>query len=278
MQEINLYDLIKHYARYWLFIFVMTLLGLIGGLIYNHYQVPLYKSTSTLILIDPKNSTSSTAANTTLINNYLALMKSRRVLEPVISNLNLNISYEQLVSDVTTSNDKDTQVVKLTISSTNPQTSKQAVDGTVASFKDEVKRLYDVDSIKIVDGANTPTAPYNVRKNIQLGLAAAAGFLLSLIIVFFIYDFNLNRKQQPETATEEPPKETKPKAPKKTGPRWYNIIGRLKARTAAAKQAQKDAEWKARVEQTRRNRMRAASRKAAAAKKKAATTKTKSKK
>ena len=203
MQEINLYDLIKHYLKYWPLIVVASVLGLVGGMIYNAVQAPMYKSSSTLILIDPSKATTSSAANSGIINNYLELMKSRRVLEPVIIDLKLPLTYDQLVSAVSTSNEKGTDVVKLSISTDDPATSKRVVDGTVTSFKEEVKRLYDIDSIKVVDSASTPSTPYNVHTYLQLGLATLAGFLISLIVVFFIYDFNLNKPVVSKTATSK---------------------------------------------------------------------------
>lgn len=192
MQEINLYDLMRHYARYWAFILAITLVGFISGVVYNNFvQKPLYKSNATLILIDASPTT--TVKDPTIINNYIELLKSRRVLEPVIQNLKLHQSYEQLAESISTSNDKDTQVVKVSISSKDSNSSKKAVDGAVASFRAEVKRLYNKDNIQVVDSASTPTLPYNVHKGLQLVLFTAAGFLTAIIIVFFIYDFNLNR-------------------------------------------------------------------------------------
>ncbi len=205
MQEINLYDLLKHYSRYWLLILCLTVTGFLTGIIYNNLiQTPLYKSSSSMILVnsEPISSTDKPI----IINNYLELIKSRRVLDPVISSLKLHQSYDQLAKSVSTNNDKDTEVFTLSIATTDPNTSKQAVDATVKSFEAEVKRLYKTDSIQVVDTASTPATPYNVHKNLQLVLFTAVGFLLALIITFFIYDFRLN------TGKEVFPKKTKKKS------------------------------------------------------------------
>lgn len=196
MQEINLYDLLRHYTRYWALILALSVVGFISGIVYNNYiQVPLYKSDATLILISNDQTVASTTATTTLINNYLELIKSRRVLEPVIRNNKLSLSYSQLSSDISTSSDKDTAVLKLSISSTSPQVSKIATNATIASFRAQVKSLYNKDNVQVVDSASTPTTPYNVHKGLQLMLFTAAGFLAAIIIVFFIYDYHLNRPQ-----------------------------------------------------------------------------------
>jgi capsular polysaccharide biosynthesis protein len=216
MQEINLYELLKHYAKYWGLILVLTLAGLISAIIYNNViQKPLYKSNATLILIS--DGAPNPIADTTTINNYLDLLKSRRVLEPVITNLKLPITYEQLSGSVSTSNDKDTEVLMMSITNSNPQTSKDEVNSTIDSFRAQVKNLYGLDNVKVVDSASIASTPYNVHKILQLILFTAAGFITSVIIIFFIFDFRLNKTKTSTTAGAKNIQKRKP-ARKKTAP------------------------------------------------------------
>ena len=222
MQEINLYELLKHYAKYWYFIVGATLLGLIAGLIYNNIiQVPLYKSNATLIVV---NTTGSTVkSDTTLINNYQQLLKSRRVIEPVISERNINDSYQAVVGSVDTTNEKDTEVIKVSYSSTSPEQSQTVLNATIESFKNKIKDIYDKDNIQVVDGASISYEPYNVSKSLQLALASAVGLLSSIIILFFVYDYKLSTKD-------------KPKSDKKRKP---SILARYHAKTSAIRKSRK---------------------------------------
>lgn len=193
MQEINLYELLKHYTKYVIFIVVFSLLGLLAGLYYtNKVQVPMYKSNATLILIQPATST----AQPTIINNYLELIKSRRVLEPVIKQVGINQSYEQFVGSVSTTSDKDTEVMKLSIATTSKSESHDAMQATIASFKTEIKRLYNDNTVQVVDPASMPDQAYNVRPALQLILATMVGFITAIIAVFFIFDFKQNSKSK----------------------------------------------------------------------------------
>ena len=58
----------------------------------------------------------------------------------------------------------------------------------VVSFKAEAKELYGNDNLRIVDNASNAEPPYNVKKELQLAIATGAGFVVSLIVLFFIYD------------------------------------------------------------------------------------------
>jgi capsular polysaccharide biosynthesis protein len=226
--EINVYDLLRHYAKYWLFIALSTIVGLAAGIAYtNLIQVPVYKSDATLILVD---SIPSSTKDATQINNYLELLKSRRVLQPVITQNNLGQNYSELSKSITTSNDKDTEVVKISVSISDPQKSQEVLDDTITSFKREVKKLYDTDNIEVIDSASLPTEPANVRSTLQITLGAIAGFLFSIIVVFFIYDYRLSRAANPElfantTATTKKKKTRKKKPAAPAGP---GIMARIK--------------------------------------------------
>jgi capsular polysaccharide biosynthesis protein len=192
VQDINLYHLLRFYVKKWPLIISLTIFGVVAGFIYNQYiQIPLYKSNATLLVVD--STVGSSSQNSNLINNYVDLFKSRRVIQPVIDDLKLSTSYNDLVSSISATNNKNTEVIVVSITDKDAQTSKAIAEGAVASFKNEVAQLYGKDNIQVVDDANLATEPCNVRKPLVLALAAAVGLLISVITLFFVYDFNLSR-------------------------------------------------------------------------------------
>lgn len=194
MQDINIYQLLNFYAKKWYWILLLTIIGAAAGFIYTTYiQVPLYKSDATLLVLS--NEDRKAGQDSTLINNYIQLIKSRRVLEPALAKQNSSISYEELVGLTTATNEKNTEVIKISIASKDPEISKKLVDGVVASFKDEVKKLYNKNNVSIVDNANTSTTPYNVRTLMYISVPTLAGLLLSFIALFFAYDVSLTKKK-----------------------------------------------------------------------------------
>ena len=185
MEEINLYKLLGFYVRNWLLIVSITLAGLTAGLIYNEFvQTPMYKSNATLLVIKEGGSTQ----DTTLLNNYVQLFQSRRVLEPVLESQNLDISFEQMSGNVTAVNEKSTEVLRVSVSTDDPEVSQKFLAAAVDSFRDEAEELYDRRNIIVVDNASDATPPYNVNKPLQLAIASGAGFVVSLLVLFFIYD------------------------------------------------------------------------------------------
>lgn len=194
MQEIDLYDLIKYYVKKWRIIVGLTFIGLVCGLAYNNFiQVPLYKSNTKLILVSQQ--ASSAASNQTLINNYIDLITSRRVLDPVIEKQEKATTYEKLLSSVNAVNQKNTAVIDVSVSSTNAQWSADIANAITDSFKKAVNDLYKDNSVIVVDPAVKASVPSNINKVLQLTLATTAGFLLSVIALFFIYDYRQNKGQ-----------------------------------------------------------------------------------
>lgn len=203
------HNLIKHYVKYWLAILIFSLAGFIIGLIYNGLvQTPRYKSSATLIII--KSDDSNTSKNTTLINNYIELFKSRKVLEPTIADLKLNQTYSDLVGSIEATNDINTEVVKLSISAKDPKTSQETLNHAITIFKDEAKKLYKKDNIQVVDNASIDSKPYNVNTVLQLAMATFIGFIAPVIVIFFIYDLNTEdeNKHEKEESTKTPPTPT----------------------------------------------------------------------
>lgn len=196
VRDMSVYQLLSFYVKKWYWILLLTIVGAGMGFIYSTYiQQPLYKSDATLLLVTGEDK--KAASGSTLINNYLTLFKSRRVLEPVIAQQHNSISYDELVASTTATNDKNTEVIKISIGTKDPALSKALVDGVVISFKNEVKKLYKLENVTVVDNASESTRPYNVNKTVQIALPAVTGLLGSLIVLFFIYDISLSRMKKP---------------------------------------------------------------------------------
>lgn len=219
VQDINLYHLLKFYVKKWPFIISLTAIGALAGFIFNTYiQVPLYKSDATLLFVNTDGAKAT--QNTTLINNFIELLKSRRVLEPALKDENHVMPYEELAGAITATNDKGTEVIKVSIATKSADTSKKLVEGVVSSFRDEVKDIYDLKNISVVDNASLADKPYNVHKELFNALASVAGFVLSTVVLFFVYDVKSSKQNnakpvEVKTKTAAKAKTVKAKTPVK---------------------------------------------------------------
>lgn len=192
MEEINLYRLIKYYSQKWYIILALTLLGLVCGFVYNQFiQQPLYRSDAKLILLASENQTS--ISRQTDVNNYIELIQSRRVLQPIIDNNVTNMGLDELTRSVQPESKKDTNVIDIVVTSDDSEQSKNIANGVTASFKQAVSQIYGSDKASdkfvTVDPAIADSKPYNVNQLLQLLVAAAVGFAVAIIGIFFVFDY-----------------------------------------------------------------------------------------
>jgi capsular polysaccharide biosynthesis protein len=195
VEEINLYDLVRYYIKNWLNIVTAVLVGAIIGVAYTYLvQTPLYESKATLLAIG----TGRTSANqdSVVLNNYVGLFKSHRVIDPVMQEQDYKDGYDKLISNTTAENQKNTDIIKVSISTKDPKTSKALLESAIQSFRLEAKELYGDNTIdiKTVDSASVPTQPSNVKPYLQIGLAVMASVALAIIILFFMYDYSITQR------------------------------------------------------------------------------------
>ena len=202
MEEINLYDLMRFYARKWLTIATVVMIGAILGVIYTFFvQQPQYKSTATLLLIGTGRTSNQESV---VLNNYVQLFESRRILEPVIAEQKYDATYDKLAANTTAENVKNTDIINVSITTSSPKTSKALLEAAIEKFRNEGKTLYGDGAIKInvVDAADAPVAPTNVKPIQQVGLATVAALALAIVALFFIYDYTTAQKTQTKAASD----------------------------------------------------------------------------
>ena len=207
VQEINLYDLLRYYAKNWLNLLGALFIGAIIGVAYTGIiQTPLYKSQSTMIIVSTNKTASEKASN--INNNYAELFKSRLVLETVVREKGYTGSYEQLLSRTTATTDADTDILRVSIADPDPKTSQALLFASVKTFKDQAKGIYtNAENIKTVDTASLPSSAYNVKAPMQIGLSMAAVFFAAVIALFFVYDYK-NSNPARTKATQKQNKKT----------------------------------------------------------------------
>ena len=216
MEEINLYDLLRFYAKKWLTIASFAIAGAIIGVIFTYYiQQPLYKSSATVLLVGTNR---TSGQESVVLNNYVKLFNSRRVLTPVITKHDYDKSFDSLVANTTAENTKNTDFISLSMSTTDAKTSKVMLESAIQEFGKQAKELYGDNSVRIsiVDAANTPTGSTNVKPLQQIGIATVALTALSIIGLFFVYDYKhsqLTKAANAQPAAKKKP--TKKPAPKK---------------------------------------------------------------
>ncbi len=197
MEEIDLKELFEYVKNKLGLIIVITvgicLLGCIYGLV---FQKPMYKSYTTVILGSNATSSSQTITQTditinrNLVDTYAQIVTSRRVLDQVINELNLDISYESLKSKISVSAVNNTEIIKINAEDNDAIKAKNIANITANYFKKEIVDLYNMNNVNILDEAIQEKNPYNINITKQIIVYFMIGLILAIGIVFVVFYFD----------------------------------------------------------------------------------------
>ena len=204
MEEIDLKEVLNYFKGkvLWIILAVLLMIG-IGNTYRALTRVPLYNSDTSVILVS-NNTNQSNAnynelqVNKNLVSTYSEIIKSRKVLEPVIENLVLDYSYNTLKSNVSVAAIGDTQLIKISVSDKDPYQAKTIADEIAEVFISEVKDIYKLDNVKVVDRAVQTNKPYNVNYIKDNLIFIAIGLVISGGVIFLIYYFDTTIKTSEE--------------------------------------------------------------------------------
>lgn len=199
MEEINLKELFDYFIDKIKYIIIATLVCcLIGGIYTKFLTVPMYKSSTTVILGSNQEGTGITQSdisiNNNLVSTYAEIIKSRRVLEQVQKELNESYTYKELASEISVSSINNTQIIKITVEDNNALNAKIIANLVAKVFTVEVPELYNLDNVHILDVAIEEDEPYNINVAKSSIIGGVLGLVISSGIFFVIYYFDRTAK------------------------------------------------------------------------------------
>ncbi|MDD2414534.1 MAG: Wzz/FepE/Etk N-terminal domain-containing protein [Eubacteriaceae bacterium] len=193
MEEISLQEIIDLLRDNIKFIISMTLICVVLVGVFTLFFVDKkYSSSTTLIVGKPEGysqtSDSSTYSevmtNQQLVGTYSEIAKSDSVMSKVATNLNLDLTDEQLAGmvDVTTVN--DTELIKIQVTDTSANRAAQIANETAKVFMENVAGLMKINNLQIVDVAIADNTPVSPNLKLNLVIAFLVGFVLSVFVIF----------------------------------------------------------------------------------------------
>lgn len=193
--EINrIIDILK--SKKILIAFILSLFIVLGYFYSYYYIKPEYKSTTTLLLIPNNSEESKTITNSDLtlnsglISTYSNIAKNSKVLKKVIDNLNLEIAEAELLKSIEISIVKDTHILEISVKGSNAEVATDITKELANVFLAEIKEIYQLDNIGIVDEAQIPNAPYNISHPKDIVIFIMIGAFASFIYVMIVYIFD----------------------------------------------------------------------------------------
>lgn len=176
-------------VRKWLWLIVLvSFLGGVAAFCYTKFcMTPIYTAQNSMLVLTKETTLASLAdlqMGTQLTNDYKVLATSRPVLEQVIQDLNLNMSYQTLKSAITIKNPDDTRILEIYVQNTDPQMALNIVREVATTSSEFIGDMMEVIPPKIIDNGVLPTkktSPSNLKNTILgilLGAVLSGGFVV----------------------------------------------------------------------------------------------------
>lgn len=185
-------DLVEIFYLFWGHMVQIILCAVLGGLLafgYTRFLItPLYQAEAKLYMVSASAGTmidiSDLQLGSQLTSDYKQLMVSRPLLEDVIDELDLNMSYGALKGMISISNPSDTRILNVTVTSSDPELSCKLANELVDQAVVYLPRVMECDEPNVVEravvpgGASSPNYARNAFLGVLLGVVACCAVLL----------------------------------------------------------------------------------------------------
>lgn len=192
--EIDLLELFYALKKRILIILAAMVIGAVAIGAYTKLLVtPMYSATSTILVLTKETTLSSLAdlqIGSQLTQDYSMLLTTRTVMQDVVDNLGLDMTYQELKKSITIDYPDNTRIMEITVTNADPELAKEIVDEVADVGSKFIGDQMEVVPPKIVEKGEVPKKADSpsMKKNVLLG--ALAGLVLSagIIILMTIMD------------------------------------------------------------------------------------------
>ncbi len=207
-ETISLKEIMEVLKKRVVLILLLTLgAALVSGLVTYFLITPTYQSSSQFI-VNQKTSESENVdyneirSNVEIINTYNVVIKSSRILDKVVDELNLTITAGTLSEKINVASEQSSQVVTVTATDPDPATAVEIANKTVEVFQEDIDDLMNVDNVSVLTEAQLSANPSPVNPNpplnIAIGLVIGAMIGVGIAFVLEYMDNTIKTEQDIE--------------------------------------------------------------------------------
>lgn len=194
------------YGKKW-YIFCIMIISLILGYLYSFiYNIPKYKSETTIVLAQVSTNSGDSTSNSitqtditmnkNLVDTYTEIIKSDVVLKKVKENLSLEETEDELYNMIKVTAGTNTELLTIEVSNVDPEFSQKITNEIAKVFSEKVPEIYNINNVYVLDEAELETEPYNINHPKDMVIAAILGMFISAGVILIIYMFDTTIKQE----------------------------------------------------------------------------------
>lgn len=189
--EIDLVDLGRAVIRkIWLVLILLAVGAILAFTITKFFVTPMYRATSTIYILSRTTSITSLAdlqVGKNLAADFEIIATTRKLLEKVIIEEELDMSYEKLKSEISVTNPTDSHMLRISVTDPDPVRAAQISNAVADELRDEISEVMNTDRPSSVEQAVVPQRKYSPSTTRNVAIGAVVGIVLALIIIIAMY-------------------------------------------------------------------------------------------
>ncbi|MGE7663647.1 YveK family protein [Peribacillus sp. NPDC097197] len=189
-KEINVKQLFEIIGRRLWIVIIVALLFTLAGYLKTLSTTPLYQS-STRIIIE---------ANQDKMKTLQVIIKDTTVLQKVVNEMELPMSPEALAGAITVTSVEDSEVVSISVISSDPYMAAEIANKTAQVFKEEAPNIVNFKKIRDLSPAKVNFSQINGDRNGTIIKSSIVGLVIGIGLTFLFnsLDYTVRSEQEIE--------------------------------------------------------------------------------
>lgn len=181
---------------------IIAALAVIAGTLL--FITPQYESTTKMYVLRKQDSNTLTSqdmqTSLSLTKDYAELIKSRTVTEGVITQLNLDMTHEQLLKKMSVDSATDTRILSISVRDEDPYEACEIANAIRDVAANHIKNVMDIDAVNVVETANIPEQKVSpsVAKNGVIGGVFGAAVAIAIVLITYISNDTIKTQEDVE--------------------------------------------------------------------------------
>jgi len=180
--------------RIWIVLLITLIATTASGVMSYFFITPIYQASTQLLVNSSKdNSINSLTANDVrfsldIIQTYIEVIKSPRILDQAAQELGLKINALQLEKKLDISTVKQSQIISITAEDPDQHVAAKIANGIASTFQREIPKIMKVDNVQILAEAKQEENPSPVKPRpiLNIAIAFVVGLMTSIGLIFLI--------------------------------------------------------------------------------------------
>lgn len=193
--EINTTELVMYCLRRWWVIAIFVVTAMFANLLYTiSFVTPLYRANISIYVNNSKGSegmdylsNADLYAAQRLVNTYISIAKSDRVLDKIAESLDGDYTSKQLKGIISAEQMNETEIFYIHAIHKDPKEAARIANAAAMVAPVEISGLIEGTSARVIDCAKVPTVRHSPSYTKAGVVGATAGAVLALVLLIFLF-------------------------------------------------------------------------------------------